>query len=153
MIAGILTETSPLAELLAIGDLDEGDLVLGAESNDELLVGLLLAGLVEDAHMGLTAVEGLGSLTETTGKTVVHEGDLENTLEGIKDAHLALGGSIGGNLNLLGGLGDSVLFYVRLQFHKKTMLAGVLFCFLIVIGCRVGLKVSRGIGAVDVEYA
>lgn len=107
--------------------------MLGAESNDELLVGLLLAGLVEDAHVSLTAVEGLGGLTETAGKTVVHEGDLENTLEGIKDAHLALGGSIGGNLNLLGG-GDSVLFYVRLQFHKKTMLAGVLFCFLIVIG-------------------
>lgn len=110
-----LTETSPLAELLAIGNLDEGDLVLGAESNDELLVGLLLAGLVEDAHMGLAAVEGLGSLTETAGKTVVHEGELENTLEGVQNAHLTLVGGIGRNLNLISGdAGGVVLFYVGL---------------------------------------
>ena len=71
------TETSPLAELLAIGDLDERDLVLRAEGNDKLLVGLLLASLVQDAHVRLATVEGLGSLTETAGKTVVDEGDLE----------------------------------------------------------------------------
>lgn len=89
--------------------------MLGAESNDELLVGLLLASLVEDAHVGLAAVEGLGSLTETAGKTVVHEGQLQNTLEGVQNGHLALGASIGGNLDLLGHLGGVVLFYVRLQ--------------------------------------
>jgi hypothetical protein len=93
--------------------------VLVAESNDELLVRLLLAGLVEDAHVGLAAVEGLGSLAETARETVVHEGELEDTFEGVKDRHLALGGSgIGRNLNLLGNLDLGVLFYVRLGRHE-----------------------------------
>jgi hypothetical protein len=94
-------------------DLDQGDLVLGAQSDHELLVSLLLASLVQDAHMGLASVEGLGGFTETTGKTVVHEGELQDTLEGILNGHLALGG-IGGDFDLLGGLGCVILFYVRL---------------------------------------
>jgi len=114
----LLTETGPLAELLAIGNLDEGDLVLGAEGDDELLVSLLLAGLVQDAHVRLSPVEGLGSLTETAGKTVVHERELENSLQGVQDGHLTLGGGIGGNLDLLGDLNGGVLFYVRLFVVK-----------------------------------
>jgi hypothetical protein len=109
-----LTETSPLAELLAVVNLDQGDVVLRAQGDDQLLVRLLLAALVQDAHVGLASVEGLGSLAQTAGKTVVHEGELQNTLEGILNGHLALGG-IGGNLNLLRGLGGVVLFYVRLR--------------------------------------
>lgn len=108
------TETGPLAELLAVGNLDQGDLVLRAKGDDELLVSLLLAGLVQDAHVGLATVEGLGSLTETTGKAVVHQGELEDTLEGIQDRHLALGAALGGYLDLIGDLGGVVLFYVRL---------------------------------------
>lgn len=108
------TKTGPLAELLAVGDLDEGDLVLGAEGNDELLVGLLLAVLVENAHVGLAAVEGLGSLAETAGKTVVDESQLQDTLEGVENRHLALRG-IARDLNLVGDLDlGSVVFYVRL---------------------------------------
>lgn len=114
-IAGKLTETDPLAEHLSIGNLDEGDLVLGAESDNELLVSLLLAALVEDTHVGLAAVEGLGGLTETTGKTVVDQGDAQNTLEGVQDGHLAAAG-IGRNLDLLsGGDGGCGLFSVRLE--------------------------------------
>ena len=111
------TETGPLAELLAIGNLDKGDLVLGAQGNDELLVCLLLAGLVENAHVRLTTVEGLGGLAQTTGKSVVDEGELENALESLKDAHLALtAGSIGRDLNLGGraDLGLGIVFSVRL---------------------------------------
>ena len=110
-----LTETSPLAELLAIRDLDQGDLVLAAESDNELLVGLLLASLVEDAHVGLAAVEGLGGLTETAGETVVDEGDLEHTLEGVEDRHAAAG-VVSRHLDLLGGLDLLLgnLFSVRL---------------------------------------
>ena len=115
------TETGPLAELLAIGNLDERDLVLIAKGDDQLLVGLLLAVLVQNAHVGLATVESLGSLSETASETVVHEGELENTLEGVQDGHLALGG-ISGNFNLLGDLGGVVLFYVRLQFRKKSCL-------------------------------
>lgn len=89
--------------------------MLVAEGGDQLLVGILLAVLVENAHVSLTAVKSLGSLTETTGKTVVHQSQLQNTLEGILNGHLALGG-IAGNLDLLDDLGNVVVvFYVRLR--------------------------------------
>lgn len=120
---GVLTETGPLAELLAIGNLDQGDLVLGAQGDDQLLVSLLLAGLVQDTHVSLAAVEGLGSLTETAGKTIVHESQLQDTLEGVENGHLALGSGIGGNLDLVGDGGGVVLFYVRLW--RKDMSASV----------------------------
>jgi hypothetical protein len=87
--------------------------MLVTEGGNKLLVGILLAVLVEDTHVSLAAVESLGSLTETAGKTIVHESQLQNTLEGVQDGHLALGG-IGGNLNLLGDFGGVILFYVRL---------------------------------------
>lgn len=118
------TETGPLAELLAVLNLDQGDLVLVAKSDDQLLVGLLLAVLVQDTHVCLTAVEGLGSLTETAGKTVVHQSQLQDTLEGIENGHLALGG-VGGNLDLIGDLGGVVLFYVRLLGGTLTSVIGV----------------------------
>lgn len=111
------TETGPLAELLAIGNLDKGDLVLGAQSNDELLVCLLLASLVENAHVRLTTVKGLGGLAQTTGKSVVDERELQDTLESLEDAHLALtAGSIGRDLDLGGraDLGLGIVFSVRL---------------------------------------
>lgn len=90
--------------------------MLGAQGDNKLLVGLLLAALVQDTHVGLTAVEGLGGLTETTGKTVVDQGDAQNTLEGVQDGHLAAAG-IGGNLDLVGGDGGVGLglFSVRLE--------------------------------------
>lgn len=106
------TETGPLAELLAVLNLDQRDLVLRAEGSDELLVGILLAVLVENAHVGLAAVESLGRLAETAGKAVVHESQLQDTLEGILNGHLTLGG-IAGHFDLLDDLG-SVVFYVRL---------------------------------------
>lgn len=85
--------------------------MLGTESLNELLVWLLLAVLVQDTHVGLAAVKGLGGLTETTGKTIVDEGVLENTLEGVLDGHLTFaGGGIGGNFNFLGGLNLRDLF-------------------------------------------
>lgn len=111
-----LAETSPLAELLAIRHLDEGNLVLAAQSNDKLLVRLLLTRLVEDAHVSLATVKRLGGLTETTGKTVVDESELEDTLEGLEHAHLALAaGCIRGDLDLGGraNLGLGIVFSVR----------------------------------------
>lgn len=86
------TETSPLAELLAIGNLDKRDLVLRAKRNNELLVRLLLASLVQDTHMCLAAIESLGRLAQTAGKTVVDERELEHALERLEHAHLALSG-------------------------------------------------------------
>ena len=75
-----LAETSPGTEDLGVTDVDEVDLVLGTESLNELDVLGLRAGLDEDAKVGLTLVEGLGALTETTGETVVNECVLQNLL-------------------------------------------------------------------------
>ena len=100
---GAHTKTNPLAEHLSIGNLDERNLVLGAESNNELLVSLLLAALVQDTHVSLTTVQGLSGLAQTTGKSVVDERDTENSLQGIQDGHLATGASVGRNLDLIGG--------------------------------------------------
>lgn len=89
--------------------------MLGAQGNNELLVGLLLAALVQDTHVGLAAVEGLGGLTQTTGKTVVDKRDAQDTLQSVKYGHLAAA-SVGGNLDLIGGDGGVGLglFSVRL---------------------------------------
>jgi hypothetical protein len=110
------TETSPLAELLAIGDLDERDLVLGAQGDDELLVGLLLAGLVEHAHVRLAAVERLGRLAQAARQSVVDQRQLEHALERLEHRHLALTRGIGGNFDLGGraDLGLGIVFSVRL---------------------------------------
>jgi hypothetical protein len=99
------TETSPLAELLAIGDLDERDLVLGAQGDDELLVGLLLA-----------AVERLGRLAQAARQSVVDQRQLEHALECLEHRHLALTRGIGGNFDLGGraDLGLGIVFSVRL---------------------------------------
>lgn len=80
------TETSPFSQLLSVRNLDQRDLVLRAKRNDQLLVCLLLAALVEYANVSLTSVQGLGCFAETSRKTVVHKSKLENTLESIENA-------------------------------------------------------------------
>lgn len=47
------------------------NLVLVAESLDELDVLLLGAGLVQDTEVGLALVESLGALANTAGQTIV----------------------------------------------------------------------------------
>ena len=101
-----LAETGPGTKGLGVGHLKEVDLVLVAESLDELEVLGLVAGLDENAKVGLTTVKGLGALTETTGETVVDESLLEDLLESILDGHGALGGGGLGDLDLLDLLGD-----------------------------------------------
>ena len=76
-----LAETSPGAKYLRVSDLDQVDLVLGAESLNELDVLGLSAGLDENAKVGLTLVERLGALTKTASKTVVDECVLQNLLQ------------------------------------------------------------------------
>ena len=105
-----LAETGPGAEGLGVRDLEQVDLVLVAESLDELEVLGLVAGLDKNAKVGLAAVEGLGALTETASKTVVDKGLLEDLLESVLDGHGALGGGSGlldlNVLDLLGNLLD-----------------------------------------------
>lgn len=73
-----LAETSPGTEGLWVGNLEEVNLVLVAESLDELDVLLLGAGLDEDTEVGLSSVQSLGALTKTSGESIVDERLLEN---------------------------------------------------------------------------
>lgn len=66
-----LAQTSPSTEHLSVSDLDQVDVVLGAQRDNKLNVLGLCAGLDKDAKVRLTLVERLGSLSETTGKSVV----------------------------------------------------------------------------------
>jgi len=99
-----LTKPSPLAQLLPIRYLDQRDLVLATQCHDQLLVCLLFASLVEDAHVGLAAVERFACFTEAARETVVDESDLEDALQGIKDGHASrlAGAVIGRNFDILG---------------------------------------------------
>ena len=94
--------------------------MLSTQRDDQLLVGLLLARLVQHAHVGLAPVESLTRFAEATGEAVVDEGDLEDSLQGVEDGHAAgLAGAVGGDLDLV-GRGDLLigsgggLFSVRL---------------------------------------
>lgn len=66
-----LAQAGPFAEELSVADLDEVDLVLGAEGLDELDVFGLGAGLVEDAEVSLALVERLGRLPQSSRQPVV----------------------------------------------------------------------------------
>ena len=111
------TKTNPLSQHLPIRNLDERNLVLRAKRNNKLLVRLLLAALVEYAHVSLAAVERLGRLAKTTSETVVDERDAEHALQRIQDGHLAARAGFGGDFDFIGsgdrGVGGC-LFSVRL---------------------------------------
>ena len=77
-----LAKTSPGTEDLGVSDLDQVDFVLGAQGLDEFDVLCLGARLDEHAEVGLAFVQGLGALAETTSKTVVDEGVLQDLLRG-----------------------------------------------------------------------
>lgn len=64
-------QSSPLAQHLSIWNLNERDLVLGAEGNDKFLVCFFLAAFVQDAHVCLAAIEGFAGFTEAARETVV----------------------------------------------------------------------------------
>ena len=56
--------------------------MLSTESLNELDVLGFRTGLDENAKVGLTLVEGLGTLTETTSKAVMNECVLQDLLNG-----------------------------------------------------------------------
>merc|ERR1711991_632952 len=70
-----LAETDPLAELLTISHLHQGH------------VGGVLARRSENAQASLAAVQELSALAEATHDTVVVEGLLEHTLDGVHERH------------------------------------------------------------------
>ena len=94
--------------------------MLATKRNNQFLIGLLLARLVEDTHVRLATIESLGGLAQTAGQTVVDEGDLEDTLECVQDGHLAAFSALAGHFDFVafffarldGDFGG--LFYIRL---------------------------------------
>jgi len=76
-----LAQTSPGTEDLGVSDLDQVDFVLGTQGLDELDVLGLGASLHKHTKMGLPLVQGLGALAETTSKTVMDEGVLQDLLQ------------------------------------------------------------------------
>lgn len=75
-----LAKTSPLAQLLGLGDLDEVDVVLKAQGLNELHVGGLRAVGSQSAQVSLSPVQGLSALMETTSKTIVNQSFLQDLL-------------------------------------------------------------------------
>lgn len=73
-----LAKASPGTKSLGVRNLEQINLVLVAESLDELDVLLLGAGLNENTQVGLPSVQSLGALSETSRKSVVDQGLLEN---------------------------------------------------------------------------
>jgi len=115
-----LAETGPGTKDLGISNLDQVDLVLGAKGLNEFNVLGLSAGLDEDTKVGLTLIESLGALAETTRKTIVNEGVFQNLLESLLNSELSLGG-FGGDLNLsngVGGIDGNVISSVRHLFRR-----------------------------------
>ncbi|KAJ6258397.1 hypothetical protein Dda_6437 [Drechslerella dactyloides] len=110
-VAFAVEETGPLAELLAVANLDQRNLMLRAQRLDQLLVGLLLAVLVQDAHVRLAAVERLAGLAQAAGEAVVDEGVAEDALECVFDGHGTFGGGgVGGDFDFVGGLDGGDIF-------------------------------------------
>ena len=58
--------------------------MLRAQRHHELLVGLLLARLVEHAHVRLSSVQRFGGFAEPAGKAVVNECELQGAFEGVE---------------------------------------------------------------------
>jgi len=73
----------------------------------------------------LASVESLAGFTETTGETVVDQGELEDALERVDDGHLAAGtagGGIDGNFDFFGGGGGGrLLFSFGLGAEKDVL--------------------------------
>lgn len=141
----MLTEADPFTKHLSIGNLDQGNFVLGAQSDDQLLISFLFAGLVQNAHVGLATIESLSCLSQTTGKTVVDQGDLQHAFKCVEDGHRAAGRGRGRNLNLIGGWDRDVLFSVRLDGGKGFMLAFKLAISLSISLLSIGGGLERGV--------
>ena len=80
-----LTQPSPLSQHLPVRHLDQGNLMLSAQSNHQLLVSLLFARLVQHAHVRLSSIERFGGFAEPAGETVVDECVLQDAFESFED--------------------------------------------------------------------
>ena len=73
-------ETSPGTKNLGVSDLDQVGTMLRAKGLNKLDVFSLSASLDQNTEVGFTLVEGLGTLTKTTSKTIMDKGIFQNLL-------------------------------------------------------------------------
>lgn len=66
-------EVHSRSECLWVRHLQQVDLVLSAESFDQLDVLLLTASFDQDAEMGLSSIQSLCTFSETSSKTIMNE--------------------------------------------------------------------------------
>lgn len=76
-----LAKASPGTKDLGVTDLDQVDLVFSAKRLNQLDVLRLCASLDKDAQVSLALVEGLGTLAQTAGESIVNESVLQNLLQ------------------------------------------------------------------------
>jgi hypothetical protein len=79
-IAVNLAETCPFSQDLRVSNLNEGNGMGGAKCLDELDILRLRASLNEHTKVGLTSIQGLCALAQTTSKTVVLKRLLQDLL-------------------------------------------------------------------------
>ena len=95
-----LAQTSPLTQLLGIGDLDQGNAVLSAQGLDQADVLSLVAGLGEDAELGLAGFHRLDALAQTAGQAVGVQRGAQDLAQGIFHRDGRVGSALrGGNFN------------------------------------------------------
>lgn len=130
--------------------------MLAAQRHDEFLVRLLLARLVQHAHVGLAAVERLAGFAEAARQAVVDQGDFQHAFQGVEHRHAAgLAAAVGGDFDFVGGR-DVLwgLFSVRLLKGGLVWVFGerggvlVSCCLLLLLGPlnRGQARVRRGFG-------
>lgn len=67
--------------------------MLRTQRHHQLLIRLLLAPLIQHAHVRLTAIERLAGLAQAAREPVVDEGEFQDAFEGFEDGHLAGAGA------------------------------------------------------------
>ena len=109
-----LAETAPFTKGLALRDLNEGNVVLLAESLNEAGVSGLIAIVSEAAKTSSLSVEGLDGNTETTLETIVVHGVLQDLLKSGHEVHglsdgLGLGGGFSNRSSISSFLSHCIL--------------------------------------------
>ena len=86
-----LGQTNPFTKFLALISHDQVNIAFSAKSLDKLGVLVIVAILGQNAKTCSTTIKCLGTLVETTTKSIVNKGGLEHLLECINSAELSTG--------------------------------------------------------------
>ncbi len=120
-----LAQAAPFAQLVVGVHLDQRNLMLLAESLDQLLVQGLVAVFGEDAQVSLTLVQGLGTLVQSAGQSVVDESLLQDFLDRRVDVHGRTDGRRCGGCGCGGGGGSCGVISFDVRHDGKSLMRAV----------------------------